>query len=91
MHIAPFAARADVHYVVRMVDAPELPLNLPDHELVIGMPGDVAAETALLKRHGVTHIVCRNSGGDGAYAKIEAARGMKVAVCLIAMPRSQAT
>ncbi len=73
-HIAPFASRADVHFIVRMVDKPEQPLALPDHELVIGMPGDVAAETALLKRHGVTHIVCRNSGGDGAYAKVEAAQ-----------------
>jgi precorrin-6A/cobalt-precorrin-6A reductase len=90
-HIAPFAARADVHYVVRMVDAPELPLNLPDHELVIGMPGDVAAETALLKRHGVTHIVCRNSGGDGAYAKIEAARGMEVTMLMIAISQALAT
>jgi precorrin-6A/cobalt-precorrin-6A reductase len=84
-HIASFAARADVHYVVRMVDAPDQPLKLPDHELVIGMPGDVAAETALLQRHGVTHIVCRNSGGDGAYAKIEAARGGAVMVFLIAL------
>jgi precorrin-6A/cobalt-precorrin-6A reductase len=84
-HIAPFAARADVHYVVRMVDAPDQPLALPDHELVIGMPGDVEAETALLKRHGITHIVCRNSGGEGAYAKIEAARRGAVMVFLIAL------
>ena len=40
----------------------------------------------MLTRHGVTHIVCRNSGGDGAYAKIEAAREMAVAVLMIAMP-----
>jgi precorrin-6A/cobalt-precorrin-6A reductase len=83
--IAPFAARADVHYVVRMVDAPEKPLALPDHELVIGMPGDVEAETALLRRHAITHIVCRNSGGDGAYAKIEAARQEAATVHLVAL------
>jgi precorrin-6A/cobalt-precorrin-6A reductase len=86
-HIAPFAARDDVHYVVRMVDAPERKLTLPDHELVIGKPGDVEAEAALLRRHGITHIVCRNSGGDGAYAKIEAARRMAVTVHLIARSR----
>jgi precorrin-6A/cobalt-precorrin-6A reductase len=90
-HIAPFAARADVHYVVRMVDPPEGPLTLPDHELVIGMPGDVEAETALLQRHAITHIVCRNSGGDGAYAKIEAARREAVTVHLIALPQALAT
>jgi precorrin-6A/cobalt-precorrin-6A reductase len=84
-HITPFATRADVHYVVRMVDAPDKPLPLPDYELVIGMPGDVEAETALLRRHGITHIVCRNSGGEGAYAKIEAARRILVTVHLIAL------
>jgi precorrin-6A/cobalt-precorrin-6A reductase len=82
-HIAPFAARADVHYVVRMVDPPEKPLNLPDHQLVIGLPGNVEAEAALLKRHGITHIVCRNSGGAGAYAKVEAARMGAVAVLMV--------
>jgi precorrin-6A/cobalt-precorrin-6A reductase len=90
-HIAPFAARADVHYVVRMVDPPDQPLALPDHALVIGMPGDVEAEAALLKRHGITHIVCRNSGGDGAYAKIAAARRISVTVHLIALPRPLVT
>jgi precorrin-6A/cobalt-precorrin-6A reductase len=58
---------------------------------VIGMPGDVEAETALLQRHEVTHIVCRNSGGHGAYAKIEAARRNSVTVHLIALPRSLVT
>ncbi len=90
-HIAPFAARADVHYVVRIVDPPDQPLKLPDHELVIGMPGNVEAETALLKRHGITHIVCRNSGGGGAYAKIEAARRISVTVHLIALPQPLVT
>jgi precorrin-6A/cobalt-precorrin-6A reductase len=90
-HIAPFTARADVHFLVRMVDPPDQPLKLPDHELVIGLPGDVEAETALLKRHGITHIVCRNSGGDGAYAKIAAARRNSVTVHLIALPRTLIT
>jgi precorrin-6A/cobalt-precorrin-6A reductase len=57
---------------------------LPDHELVIGMPGNVKDETELLKRHRVTHIVCRNSGGAGAYSKIEAARGSSIPVFIIA-------
>jgi precorrin-6A/cobalt-precorrin-6A reductase len=89
-HIAPFATRADVHYVVRMVDVPDQPLTLPDHELVIGLPGDVEAEMALLRRHGITHIVCRNSGGGGAYAKIAAARGILVRVLMITLlPKSK--
>jgi len=83
-HIALFAARADVHFVVRMVDPPETPLPLPDHDLVIGLPGRTAdEEAALLRDHEITHIVCRNSGGDGAYAKIEAARRLAVPVIML--------
>jgi precorrin-6A/cobalt-precorrin-6A reductase len=90
-HIGLFASRADVHYVVRVVDAPETPLALPDHELIIGLPGNVEEETSRLQRHGITHIVCRNSGGDGAYAKIEAARRISVTVHLIALPYALTT
>lgn len=84
-HIAPFADRTDVHFVVRMVDPPETPLALADHCLVVGHPGRTAVdETALLAEHAITHIVCRNSGGDGAYAKIEAARMLALPVIMIA-------
>lgn len=88
-HIGLFAARADVHFVVRMVDAPAEPLPLSDHELVIGRPGDAVAEAALLKAHRITHIVCRNSGGAGAYAKIEAARMMGIPVIMLQRPEQR--
>lgn len=83
-HIAPFAVRADVHFLVRMIDPPETSLALPDHELLLARPGETAEEeAALLKAQAITHIVCRNSGGDGAYAKIEAARDLKLPVIMI--------
>lgn len=83
-HIAAFAARRDVRFVVRMVDPPETPLDLPDHQLVLGKPGETAQqEAALLAKHAITHIVCRNSGGKGAYAKIEAARERRLPVIIL--------
>ncbi len=83
-HISLFASRHDVHFVVRMIDPPETPLDLPDHALVLGRPGDTAAiETMLLIAHSITHIVCRNSGGKAAYAKIEAARGLGLPVIIV--------
>jgi precorrin-6A/cobalt-precorrin-6A reductase len=83
-HIGLFASRDDVHFVVRMIDRPETPLDLPDHALVLGRPGNTAAvETMLLIAHAVTHIVCRNSGGEAAYAKIEAARQLGLPVIMI--------
>jgi len=73
-----------VHFIVRMVDPPETPLAVPDHDLVIGLPGAAAGEeAALLTKHRVTHIVCRNSGGSGAYAKIEAARALGLPVIMV--------
>lgn len=83
-HISQFAARDDVHFVVRMIDKPELPLDLPNHALVLGRPGNTpAVETMLLIAHSITHIVCRNSGGKAAYAKIEAARELGLPVIMI--------
>ncbi|MEM5474186.1 cobalt-precorrin-6A reductase [Hoeflea sp. AS60] len=83
-YIGLFASRDDVHFVVRMIDPPKTPLELPDHALVLGRPGDTpAAETMLLIAHKVTHIVCRNSGGTAAYAKIEAARELGLPVIMV--------
>lgn len=83
-HIAIFENRADVHFVVRMVDAPETPLALPDHAIIIGKPGMTTdAELALLRAHSISHIVCRNSGGPSAYAKIEAARDLGLPVIML--------
>jgi precorrin-6A/cobalt-precorrin-6A reductase len=85
-HIAGFATRLDVHFVVRMIDAPEVPLELASHELVLAKPGNVQAEEAFLTDRRITHIVCRNSGGNASYAKLEAARKLKIPVILIARP-----
>ena len=88
-HIAAFEKRDDVHFVVRMIDQPERKLDLPNHTLVLGRPGDSAAvETILFLSHAITHIVCRNSGGEAGYAKIEASRKMNLPVIMIARPAS---
>lgn len=85
-HIAAFAARPDVHFVVRMIDPPETPLDLASHELVLAKPGKRDDEEAFLTARRITHIVCRNSGGSASYAKLEAARNLKIPVILIARP-----
>jgi len=90
-HIEPFGERNDVCFVVRMVDPPEKPLPLRDHRLVLGRPSrDWREEMALLKEHAITHIVCRNSGGTGAYAKIMAARAIGLPVIIIGRPAPMA-
>jgi precorrin-6A/cobalt-precorrin-6A reductase len=83
-HIGLFAARADVHFIVRMVDPPEAPLSLPRHEIITGKPGETAQfEAELFTRYAITHLVCRNSGGARSYAKIEAARIIGLPVIIL--------
>lgn len=84
-YIESFKVRDDVYYLVRMVDRPNTPLPLPNHDIVIGKPyADWQKEAELLKENRISHIICRNSGGIGAYAKIQAARNLGIPVIMIA-------
>ena len=86
-HIGLFAARPQHHYLLRLVDAPEAPLPLPQAEVVIARgPFDVAGDRALMTQHGITHVVAKNGGGDGARAKLDAARALGLPVLMAARP-----
>lgn len=90
-HLAAFARRDDVAFVVRMVDPPEAPPPFAQSTLVLGRPStDAGEEAAMLSAHGVTVIVCRNSGGRGAFAKLLAARKLKLPVIMIERPPAPA-
>ncbi|NKC50631.1 cobalt-precorrin-6A reductase [Ochrobactrum cytisi] len=84
-HIAPFAERADVHFVIRMIDPPDVALP-QDCEIVLARPGDYAAEKRFLEGRRIGLIVSRNSGGTISYAKIEAARALGLPVMMISRP-----
>ncbi|MFS2326967.1 cobalt-precorrin-6A reductase [Brucella sp. H1_1004] len=84
-HIAPFAKRDDVHFVIRMIDPPEV--SLPhDCEIVLAKPGDYEAEVQFLSERKIGLIVSRNSGGSISYAKIKAARDLAIPVMMINRP-----
>ncbi|EFM60946.1 cobalt-precorrin-6x reductase [Brucella sp. BO2] len=84
-HIAPFAKRADVHFVIRMIDPPEV--TLPRHcEIILARPGDYDAEAGFLTGRRIGLIVSRNSGGTVSYAKIRAARDLALPVMMIDRP-----
>ncbi|MFP1644624.1 cobalt-precorrin-6A reductase [Pontitalea aquivivens] len=86
-NLAPFAAKPQHHYLLRLVDPPEGPLPLPDARAVIARgPFDAAGDTALLRAHAITHVVAKNAGGTGAAAKLTAARTLGLAVILIDRP-----
>jgi precorrin-6A/cobalt-precorrin-6A reductase len=83
-YVDAFIGRDDCHFVIRMVDPPETPLGFSDHMLVLGRPAsDPDREADLFTAHGITHLVCRNSGGPAGYAKIIAARRLALPVIMI--------
>jgi precorrin-6A/cobalt-precorrin-6A reductase len=85
--LAPFAARPQHHYLLRLVDPPEGPLPLPDAVAVIARgPFDMVTDLALLRDHAISHVVAKNAGGAGASAKLQAARALRLPVILIDRP-----
>lgn len=83
-----FAAKPGNHYLLRLVDAPEAALPLPDTTVVLARgPFDAASDRALMLDHGISHIVSKNAGGSGAEAKLIAARALRLPVVMIERPQ----
>ncbi len=84
-----FSNISDIWFLVRVVDQPILPLDLNDYQIVCKRgPFKVSEEKQLLEDHQIDLMVTRNSGGSGAYAKIVAARELKIPVIIIKRPLS---
>jgi precorrin-6A/cobalt-precorrin-6A reductase len=86
-HIAPFAARPQHNYTLRFVDPPEAPLPFAADLIVSRGPFTLDAELEMMRKQGIAWIVARNSGGDGARAKIDAARLLGLPVIMITRPQ----
>lgn len=86
-HIAPFATRPEHAYTLRFVDPPEAPLPFTADMIVSRGPFTIEGELEMLRGRGITCIVARNSGGDGARAKIDAARMLGLPVIMISRPQ----
>lgn len=84
--LAVFRSLRNVPLVVRVADAPARP-PLAGAEIVVSRgPFDEREELRLLRKHRVAIVVSRNSGGDGAYGKIAAARRLGLPVIMISRP-----
>jgi precorrin-6A/cobalt-precorrin-6A reductase len=85
-HIAPFAAKPQHAYTLRFVDPPEAPLPFAADLIVSRGPFTLAGELEMMRKRSIAWIVARNSGGDGARAKIDAARRLGLPVIMIPRP-----
>jgi precorrin-6A/cobalt-precorrin-6A reductase len=85
-HLAAFAAHPQHAYLVRLVDPPRAPLPLQAEVIIARGPYDVAGDRAVLTRHRIDIMVTRDAGGDGASAKIDAARELGLPVIMVRRP-----
>jgi precorrin-6A/cobalt-precorrin-6A reductase len=87
-HVAPFAAKPQHAYTLRFIDAAGGPLPLPDADLIVSRgPFTLAGEVELMRSRQIEWMVARNSGGEGARAKIDAARALRLPVVMIRRPQ----
>ena len=85
-HLAPFRHRSDIAPVLRMAEPPQPRLPFAA-DVIVGPPSrDVEQEARLFREYAVTHLVCRNSGGDAGLAKLDAAECLGIPVFMIRRP-----
>ncbi|TNC50450.1 cobalt-precorrin-6A reductase [Rubellimicrobium rubrum] len=71
---------------LRVIDRPAEPFPLPGSFVTGRPPFDLAAETELFERLGVTHLVAKDSGSAEARPKLEAARNLGIEVLILGRP-----
>ncbi len=85
--LAPFAAKPQHSYLIRVIDPPEIPAGMTRTEIVVGRgPFEVDAEATLLRTRRIDRLVTKNSGGKASAAKLAAARALGLPVILIERP-----
>ena len=85
--LAAFLRAPHHHYIVRTIDPPDAADLPPDHRLVLARgPFGLADERALMRRERIDVLVTKNSGGQGAAAKLDAARDLGVLVIAVDRP-----
>jgi precorrin-6A/cobalt-precorrin-6A reductase len=80
--------RAPLHrYLIRVVDPLELPCELINSELIAARgPFRTGEDARLFADYDIRYVLAKNAGGSAAYAKIEAARQLGIAVHMVRRP-----
>jgi precorrin-6A/cobalt-precorrin-6A reductase len=87
LQLAAFVRAPQHRYIVRTIDRPAEIDALPDCKLILARgPFSLADELALMQREQIETLVTKNSGGGATYAKIEAARALKIEVVIVRQP-----
>ena len=82
-----FQNSLNYHFLVRTVDETELVSEWTEATFLKDRgPYTLENEIKLLKKHKISMLVTKNSGGISTYAKIEAARHLKIPVLMVRRP-----
>lgn len=85
--IGLFAVRPDIYPIARMIDPPDHEERAEAMTILLSHPqADWRAEKDLFQKHGVTHLLTKNSGGTKSRAKLLAARSLSLPVIMIDRP-----
>jgi precorrin-6A/cobalt-precorrin-6A reductase len=87
LQIEAFVKASQHFYLVRTMEPLSTMLDLPNYRVIHGRgPFAVEAEEKLLREESIDVVVTKNSGGEPAFAKILAARNLKIPVIMVARP-----
>lgn len=87
LQLPAFAAAPRHDYLIRSIDPPDPPPDLPRHRLLLARgPFTQESETRLMREERIEFLVTKNSGGEATRAKLDAARELGLQVILIRRP-----
>lgn len=87
LQIEAFAAAPQHFYLIRVIEPPVPPPGLPRHRVILGRgPFTTEAEEKLLREESIEMIVSKNSGGEATFAKLLAARALRLPVVMVTRP-----
>lgn len=85
--LATFAHLQGTWFLMRAIEPPNPDAFIPQGKLLLSRgPFTLADERSLLMQYEIRAIVSKNSGGDATYAKIVAARELKIPVVMVQRP-----
>lgn len=83
--LTPFAHRDDVWFLVRMLNRAGTPPFKHCKTIIAPPPEECEDDAALMREHGITHLVTKNAGGP-AGAKLEAAAALEIPTVMVERP-----
>ena len=81
-----FSKCRNAWFLIRTIDTPTVPPPQSSKLILSRGPFRLHDERLLLHQEAITHIVSKNSGGEATYAKMEAARELRIKVVLVDRP-----